>query len=234
MCPWPWRGLSRGGGTGGCGGQPCPGAVPGCVCAAGPGGGSGYFFLLLSFFPFFTSPPKYSASLSSGGRGGSARLLGGAGALLCTHRVLLGTGRAGRGVGMLRLPALAALVSAGRGWPGRCQPRQRGPPASLLEGSQGRIQPPRALLWWESGPGLGRGSLPRFPLIFTLPGLLCILHGHLSWDLPREGRWVPGDLQHPLRGGTNPKPDKRSGSKRGSTDLSLGLHLLPVCFHLQR
>lgn len=98
---------------GGCGGQPCPSAVPGHVCAACPGGGSGFFFLPLSFSPFFTSPPKYSASLSSGGGGGgSAWLLGGAGALLCTLWVLLGAGRVSRGAGMLRLPMLAALVSA--------------------------------------------------------------------------------------------------------------------------
>lgn len=80
------------------------------------------FFLLLSFFLFFTSLPKYLVFLSSR-VGGLAQPLKGPGALLCTFWVLLGTGRAGRALGMLRSPMLTALVGTGRSWPGNCQLR---------------------------------------------------------------------------------------------------------------
>lgn len=174
MCPWPWHRPS----WGACGGQPCPGAMPGRVCAVGPGGRSGAFSPSFLFPLLYVTAQIFGLSQLQGGVCVSALLLGGAGALLCTLRVLLGAGRVGRGARMLRPPTLAALVSTGQGWPGRCQPRQWGPPASLLGGSRGRIQPLRAPWWWEAGFGLdgdsGSGSLPCFPPIFSFPGPLCM------------------------------------------------------------
>lgn len=193
---------------------------------------------------FFFSPPSFIFPLLyvtaqifglSQLRGGvSVWLLGGAGALLCTLRVLQNAGRVGRGVGVLRPPTLAALVSTSWGWPERCQLRQWGPPASLLGGSQGRIQPPPpgTLRWWKAGSELDGGScggsLSRFPLIFSQTTL------HAPWPPllgPAPGRalgsWGP---PAPSKGWHQPQTSRKLWLKRGSTDPALGLHLLPCVF----
>lgn len=131
----------------GCGAQPCPGAVPGRVCAAGPGGGFVFFFPASFLFPLlYVTAQIFGLSAPVGDRLGCLEGLGPSSAPSgwCTERV-------GRGEGMLRLAMLATLVSTGQDGPGRCQMRQRGPPASLLGSFQGCIHLPRALLWWEAG-----------------------------------------------------------------------------------
>lgn len=216
MCPGSWHGPSRGGRMGGLRGSALPWCcVRSCLCSVSWRGFCGDFPpLLLSFFPFFTSLPKYSASLSSGAGGPgevSSWLLGGAGALSCTLRVLLCTGKVGREQGCRGCPA-SAWVSRGQGWPGGCQLGQWGTSASLPPRGQ-----PGSDSALQGSVVVGRGicteqELPQKASALFPTDLLpsqTIVATSLGPVL-RKG--AEGPLGPP-RGGTDPKPGESSGSR---------------------
>lgn len=134
---------------GGCGAQPCPGAVPGRICAAGPTGGFGFFSLPLSFFPLlYVTAQIFGLSAPVGGRLSCLEDLGpfSAPSGCCTERM-------GREEGMLRLPMVSALGSTGQDWPGRCQMRQQGPPAPSLVAHRAASVFPEPCHGGKQGPG---------------------------------------------------------------------------------